>query len=105
MMFSMVKGAVQNQSSKNYLVQCRYTWRHDSVLNFLVLSFQSVGDYVIYADLPGFINPSAIAGDNLCPDLLLVLPNKGLYILEISMGFESNIRKFSSEVYKISRLN
>ena len=61
----------------------------------LQLSFQSVRDSVIYADLPGFINPSAITGDNLRPDLLLVLPNKCLYILELTVGFESNIRKNS----------
>ena len=81
--------------SNTYLVQGRYTWRHDSILNFLGLSFQSVRDSVIYADLPGFINPSAITGDNLRPDLLLVLPNKCIYILELTLGFESNIRKNS----------
>ena len=78
-----------------YLIQGRYTWRHDSILNFQALSFQSLGDSIIYADLPGFINPSAITGDNLRPDLLLVLPNKCLYILELTVGFESNIRKNS----------
>ena len=76
-------------------MQGRYTWRHDSILNFLALSFKSVRDSVIYADLPGFINPSAITGDNLLPDLLLVLRNKCLYILELTVGFESNIRKNS----------
>ena len=78
-----------------YLVQCRYTWRRDSILNFLALSFQSVRNPVIYADLPGFINPSAMTGDNFRPDLLLVLPKKCLYILELTVGFESNIRKNS----------
>ena len=78
-----------------YLSEGRYTWRHDSILNFLALSFQSVHDSIIYADLPDFINPSAITGDNLRPDLLLVLPNKCLYILELTVGFESNIRKNS----------
>ena len=74
-----------------YLIEGRYTWRHDSILNFLALSFQPVRDSIIYADLPGFINPSAIIGDNLHPDLHLVLPNKCLYILELTVGFESNI--------------
>ena len=78
-----------------YLVQGRYTWRHDSILNFLASSFQSVGDSIIYADLPGFLNPCVITGDSLRPDLLLVLPNKCLYILELTVGFESNIRKNS----------
>ena len=78
-----------------YLSEGRYTWRHDPILNFLALSFQSVRDSIIYADLPGFINPSAITGNNLRPDLLLVLPNKWLYILELTVGFESNFRKNS----------
>ena len=57
------------------------------------MTFQSVRDSTIYVDLPGFISPSAITGDNLHPDLLLVLPNTCLYILELTVGFESNIRK------------
>ena len=36
-----------------------------------------------------------MTGDNLRPDLLLFLPNKDLYILELAVGFESNIRKNS----------
>ena len=78
-----------------YLSEGRYTSRHDSILNFLVLSFQSVRDSVTYADLPGFINPSAITGDNLRPNLLLLLPNKCLYIPELTVGFETNILKNS----------
>ena len=67
-----------------YLSESRYTWRHDSILNFLGLSFQSVRDSVIYADLPGFINPPAITRNNLRPDLLLVLPNKCLYHIKMA---------------------
>ena len=78
-----------------YLVEGRYTWHNDPILNFLALSFQSVRDSIIYADLPGFINPSATTDDNLRPDLLLVLPNKCLYILELTVGFEKKIRKNS----------
>ena len=78
-----------------YLNEGRYTWRNDSILNFIELSFQPVRDSVIYADLPGFINPSSTTGDNVRPDLLLVLPNKCLYNLELTAGFESNIRKNS----------
>ena len=55
--------------------------------------FQSVHDSVIYADLPDFISPSAVTGDNLRPDLLLFLPNKCLYILKLTVVFESNIGK------------
>ena len=65
-----------------------YTWSHDSILNFLALSFQSVRDSTIFAGLPRFTNPSTITGDNFRPDLLLALPNKCLYILELAEGFE-----------------
>ena len=84
----------------SYLVHGRYTWRHDSVLHFLALAFQSVRDSIIHHDLPGFINPSAITGDNLRPDLLLVLLNNFLYILELTVGFESNNRKNSHRKQK-----
>ena len=65
-----------------------YTWSHDSILNFLALSFQSVRDSIVFAGLSRFINPSTITGGNLRPDLLLALPNKCFYILEITVGFE-----------------
>ena len=78
-----------------YLEQGRYTWRHDHILNFLTMIFQSVRDSIIYVDLPGFTSPTAITGDHLRSDVLLVLPNKCIYILELTVGFESNIRKDS----------
>ena len=80
-----------------YLVQGRYTGRQDSILNFLASSFQSVRDSTIYADLPGFNNPCVITGDSLRPDLFIVLPTKCPYILELTVGFESNIRKNSQK--------
>ena len=44
-------------------------------------------------DLPGFISPSVIAGDQLLrPDLLLAIENKVLYILELTVGFETNLK-------------
>ena len=78
---------------KTYLEKGRYTWRHDSILNFLAMTSQSVHDSTIYVDLPCFIRSSAITGDNSRPDLLLFVPNKCLYILELTVGLESNIRK------------
>ena len=75
------------------------SWRYDTILNILAMTFQSVRYSIIYVDLPGFISPSAITGNNLPPDLL-VLPNKCLYILELTVGFESNIRKNSHRKHK-----
>ena len=37
--------------------------------------------------------PAFLIGDNLHPDLLLALPNKCIHILELTVGFESNIWK------------
>ena len=44
------------------------------------------------ADLPGFLCPSVITGDNLRPDLLLPFQNKCLYIFELTVGFETNLQ-------------
>ena len=46
----------------------------------------------LYVDIPGFVNPSVLTGDNLRPDLLLAIENECLYILELTVGFESNLQ-------------
>ena len=76
---------------KSYLNEGRFTWRHDSVLNFIASIIKSVKACNIYADLPGFISPSVITGDKLRPDLVLTLTTKCIYILELTIGFESNL--------------
>ena len=76
---------------KTYLEQGRYTWRHNSILNFLATSLKAVNESTIYADIPGYLSPSIITGENLRPDLLLKTNNNYLYILELTVGFESNL--------------
>ena len=76
---------------KTYLEQGRYTWRHNSILNFLATSLKAVNESTIYADIPGFLSPSIITGEKLRPDLLLRTNNNYLYILELTVGFESNL--------------
>ncbi|CAB3993869.1 Hypothetical predicted protein, partial [Paramuricea clavata] len=66
----------------------RFTWRHDSVLNFTASILKSVNHCNLYA---GYISPSVITGDELRPDLLITLENKCIYILEFTVGFESNL--------------
>ena len=34
----------------------RFTWRHNSILNFLAQTLQSVNGYKLFADVPGFRN-------------------------------------------------
>ena len=46
----------------------------------------------LYVDLPGFISPSVITGDQLRPDFLLAIENKVLCILELTVGFETNLK-------------
>ena len=77
---------------KKYLEEGRYTWRHDSILYFLAKSFQSIKNSSLYVDIPGFISPCALTGDSIRPDLLLVIPHKCLCILELTVGFEKNLR-------------
>ncbi|CAB3997596.1 reverse transcriptase [Paramuricea clavata] len=76
---------------KTYLNEGRFMWRHDSVLNFIASILKSVNHCNLYADLPGYISPSVITGDELRPDLLITLENKCIYILELTVGFESNL--------------
>ena len=77
---------------KNYLGEGRYTWRHDSILNFLAKSLQTVNHSSLYADLPDFRSPSVLTDDEYRPDLLLVKSNGLLYVLELTVGFESNLQ-------------
>ena len=70
----------------------RFTWRHDSIPNFLAQTLQSIGGFDLYTDLAGFKNPSIIISDTYRPDLLLVFPNSSLlYIVELTVSHESNL--------------
>ncbi|XP_028419269.1 uncharacterized protein LOC114545096 [Dendronephthya gigantea] len=53
----------------------RFTWRHNSILNFLADTLQSVNDCTLYADIPNFKSPTIITGDTYRPDLLLSCSN------------------------------
>jgi hypothetical protein len=76
---------------KAYLDEGRFTWQHNSVLNFIASSLMSGERSKLYVDLPGFITPSVITGYQLRPDLLLAIENKVLYVLELTVGFETNL--------------
>ena len=79
-------------SCKSYLDEGRHTWCHNSVLLYLAKTFSSFSDCLLYAGLPSFLSPSVITGDSLRPDLVLISNNSTLYILELTLGFESNIQ-------------
>ena len=70
----------------------RFTWRHDSILQFIANNLPSQHIQNIYADLSSFRNPSIITGDDYCPDLLILTKDNCLYILEVTVGYETNLR-------------
>jgi len=78
-------------SCKSYLDDGRYTWRHNSVLLHLANSLSSLKNTSLFADLPSFPSPSLVTGDSLRPDLVLILNYTSVYMLELTVGFESNI--------------
>ena len=87
-------------SCKSYLDHGRYNWRHNSVLLCLSKSLSYLPDWSIYADLPSFSSPSLISGDTFRPDL--ILHNKhtnAIYILELTVGFESNLKTNSERKF------
>ena len=67
-----------------------FTWRHDSIVNFIAKSLQPVINvhFSLYADVNGFLN---LPSENYRPDLLFLIQSKCLYVLELTAGFESNL--------------
>ena len=43
-------------------------------------------------DLPGFMSPSVLTGDKYRSDLLLTTKDNCLHILELTVGYETNLR-------------
>ncbi len=64
----------------------RFSWRHDSVLNFIANFLRPMIFNNLYADIPGFLSPSIVTGDKYRPDLLLTTKDICLYILELTVG-------------------
>ena len=61
-------------------------------MNFIASNLTCVKGFKLCVDLPGFITSSVITGDELRPDLLLAIENKLSYILELTVGFETNLK-------------
>ena len=75
-----------------YLQDGRYNWRHNSVLLHVAKALSSVANSSLFADLPIFPSRSLITRDPQRPDLVLMLNNTSVYVLELTVGFESNIK-------------
>ena len=75
---------------KAYLRETHYNWQHNSVLLFLTKTFMKIKGVEIYSDLNDYRSPSIITGELLRPDLLII--SKGvLYVLELTVGFKTNL--------------
>ena len=83
------------KSCSVFLNQGRYTWRHSSILQHLVLALSCAPQ--IYADSPGYLSstdstiPSHILPTPQRPDLVLLFPNRKIYIIELTISFDSNL--------------
>ena len=77
---------------KLYLEQSRYTWRHNTVLKFLAQTLPSLQLSNFYIDLPGYLSPSILTGESVRPDMFLSIENECLYIIELTVGFETNLK-------------
>ena len=80
-------------SCKSYLDEGRVTWRHSSVL-FVANTFSSLKQCTVYADLPSFLSQCFITGESFRSDLLRTDKNI-LYILELTVGYETNMQSNS----------
>ena len=94
---------------RSYFSKGRFTWIHDSALNFLASTLQCLNHCTFYVDLPQYRSPSLVTVDDLRPDMLISTPSNTLYVLELSVGFKTNLydnadRKFTKYRYLLNDL-
>jgi len=53
--------------------------------------------YILISISQFFSSPSLITGDSLRPDLAFISPDNTLYLLELTVGFETNIEKIATQ--------
>ena len=63
-------------------------------------SLSSLQHCTLFADLPSFASPSSITGESLRLDLVLISQDKTLYLLELTVRFETNILIYSKRSTK-----
>ena len=74
-----------------YLTEGRFTWRHNSALKFLAEMLQTIQNAKLYFDLPGYLSPCIVTGNSLSPYILLSTAGNILLIIELNVGFETNL--------------
>ena len=65
------------------------------MLKFLSQTLPSLQPSKLYVDLPGYLSPSILTGESLLPDMLLSIEDKCLYIIDLTVGFETNLKRNS----------
>ena len=78
----------------------RYTWRHNSVLHFIASTLKGIKDTSLFVDRPSILSPCINTGEQGRPDMLLSAANYILYIIELTVGFETNIDNSASRKYE-----
>ena len=82
------------QATKHIVAGCtscliRYTWHNNSVLLNLVNVLQPIVKK-LYCDIPSFLSPEIVTGTAALLDLLVVDGINNLFIIELTVGHESN---------------
>ena len=68
----------------------RYTWRHNLILLNLSLIIKSKVKH-LYVDLPDYLSPTMITGEDLRPDMVICDNSGKWYVLELTCCYETNI--------------
>ena len=71
--------------------QGHYTWRYNSLLKALASFLLPRGIGELYVNLEGFHSPSEVTGDSKRPDMLIVRPDGTLYLVELTVCYETNM--------------
>ena len=98
-------------SCKTSLNGGRWNWRHNSILINISRILSKIPDVKVYCNVKNteFLTPAIITGDSERPDIV-VIKDKECKVLELMVGFETNILKNSERKKKkytdlIKRLN
>ena len=71
-----------------------FTWIGDTT-QFLISLSSNFNQYYVHsslnADVNCFLNPLIITGENYRPDFLFLMQSKCLYVIELTVGLESNL--------------
>ena len=68
----------------------RYARRYDSFRNYIA-TFLKRFARELYTDVTNFSSPSIITGEEMRPDLLLILDRSKMFVVELTIGFDPTL--------------